>query len=87
MIDGKMFFDQPVKSDQRTNDDIQQITTGQGNDYTSGCVLDYVSFKNQLRAIDLSKQQVFDADSQAIEQINFTTKSRSSRKHNNVFHY
>ena len=46
MIDGKMFFDQPVKSDQRTNDDIQQITTGQGNDYTSGCVLDYVSFKN-----------------------------------------
>ena len=38
-------------------------------------------------AIDLSKQQELDADPKAIQQINFTTKSRSRWKHNNIFHY
>ena len=31
MTDGKIFFDQPVKSDMRTYDNIQKIVTGQGN--------------------------------------------------------
>ena len=39
MIDGKNFFDQTFKSDMRTYDNIRKIATGQGHDYTSGCLL------------------------------------------------
>ena len=58
MIDGKNLFDQPDKSDMRTCD-IQKIATGQGDEYTSGYLLDYIYFKNYYKiiAIDLSKQQ------------------------------
>ena len=38
----KNFFDQPVKSDMRTYDNIQKIATGQGDDYTTGCLLDLI---------------------------------------------
>ena len=48
MTDGKYFFDQPVKNDQRTYHNIRKITTGQGDDYTTACLLDYVYFKNLL---------------------------------------
>ena len=41
MIDGKNVFDQPVKSDMRTYDNIRKIATGQVDDYTTGCLLDY----------------------------------------------
>ena len=51
-----------------------KIATGQGDDYTTGCLLDYSYFKNHCKmiAIDLSKQQALDADPRAIQQINFT---------------
>ena len=70
-IDGKNFFDQPVKND---NKNIRKIATGQGDDYTTGCLLDYTYFKKYYKmiAIDLSKQQALDADPKAIQQINFT---------------
>ena len=57
-----------------TYDNIRKIATGQGNEYTSGCLLDYNYFKNcyKMIAIDLSKQQALNADPKAIEQINFT---------------
>ena len=40
-------------------DNIWKIATGQGDDYTTGCLLDYIYFKKhyKLIAIDLSKQQ------------------------------
>ena len=44
MIDGKYFFDQPVKSNIRKYDNIQKLETGQGDDHTTGCLLDYVFF-------------------------------------------
>ena len=71
MIDGKNFFDQPVKSDMRTHDNIQKIATGRGDD---GCLLDYNYFNNYYEtiAIDSSKQQALDADPKVIQQINFT---------------
>ena len=74
MIDGKNFFDQPVNSDLKTQENIRKIATGQGDDYTTGCQLDYSYFKENYKmiAIDLSKQQVLDADPTAIQQINFT---------------
>ena len=74
MIDGKNFFDQPINSMTKTYENIRKIATGQGDDYTTGCLLDYSYFKNYYKmiAIDLSKQQELDADPRAIQQINFT---------------
>ena len=74
MIDSKKFFDQPRNSNIKTYENIRKICTGQGDDYTTGCLLDYSYFNNYYRiiAIDLSKQQVFDADPRVIQQINFT---------------
>ena len=74
MIDGKNFFDQLVKNNKVTYDNIRKSSTGQGDDYTTGCLLDYIYFKNYCKmiAVDLSKQQVPDADPKAIQQINFT---------------
>ena len=45
MIDGQNFFDQPVKNDIKTYDNIRKTATGQGDDYTSDCLLDYPYFK------------------------------------------
>ena len=74
MIDGKNFFDQPINSDLKTYENIRKIATGQGDDYTTGCLLDYPYFKENYKmiAIDLSKQQALYADPRAIQQINLT---------------
>ena len=74
MIDGRNFFDQPINSMNKTYQNIRRIATGQGGDYTLGCLFDYSYFKEkyQMVAIDLSKQQALDADPRAIQQINFT---------------
>ena len=47
--------------------------TGKGDDYTTGCLLDYQYFKDhyQLIAVDVSKQKELDADPRAIQQIEF----------------
>ena len=73
MIDGKNLFDQPIKNDKVTYRNIRKIT-GQGDDYTTGCLLEYTYFKKYCKmiAIDLSKQQALDDDPKAIHQINFT---------------
>ena len=59
MVDGKNVFDLPVKSDMRTYNNIQKIATGQEDDYTTGCLLDYLYFKDHYKmiTINLSKQQ------------------------------
>ena len=74
MMDGKNFFDQPVKNNEVTYENIRKIATGQGGNYTTSCLLDYIYFKNyyKMTAVDLSKQQALDADTKAIQQINFT---------------
>ena len=41
MIDGRHFFDQLRKNDLQTYDNIKKIVTGQGDDYTTWCLLDY----------------------------------------------
>ena len=74
MIDGQNFSDQPVKNNLITYDNIRKIATGQGDDYATGCLLDYNYFDNYYKmiAIDLSEQQALYADPKAIEQVNFT---------------
>ena len=49
MIDGKNVFNQLVKSDMKTYDNIWNIATDQGDDYTSGCLLDYNYFKGHFK--------------------------------------
>ena len=58
----------------KTYEIVRRISTGQGDDYTIGCLLDYSYFKEnyKLIAIDLSKQQELDADPRTIQQISFT---------------
>ena len=57
MINGENFFDRPVKNDKVTYENIRKITTGQGDDYTIGCLLDYPYFKDSYKmiAVYLSK--------------------------------
>ena len=56
-----------------TYENISEIAIGQGDDYTTGCSLDYSYFKESYKmiAIDLSKQQPLDADPRATQPINF----------------
>ena len=72
-INGRSFFDQPIKNELKTQDNIRKIATGQDDDSTTGCSLDYPYFKKyyKLIAIDLSNQQKLDADPKAIKEINF----------------
>ena len=69
MIDGQNFFNQPVKNNLRIFDKIWKIAIDQGNDYTNGCLLEYIYFKKYylMIAIDLSNQQALDADSKSIK--------------------
>ena len=74
MINGEIFFDQPIRNNKVTYENIKKIATGQGDDYTTGCLLDYSYFMDTYKmiAVDFSKQQALDADPKAIQQINFT---------------
>ena len=58
----------------RIYNNIRKIATGKGDDYSTGCLLDYNYFNNfyKMISIDLSKQQGLDADPKAIQQLNFT---------------
>ena len=73
-IDSKNIFDQPINNETKSYENIREVATGQGDDYTTDCLLDYPYFKENYKmiVIDLSKQQALDADPRAIQQINFT---------------
>ena len=68
MINGENFFDQPIKNNKVTYENIRKIATGQGDEYTTGCLLDYPYFTDTYKmiAVDLSKQQALDGDPRAI---------------------
>ena len=74
MINGENFFDQPIKGNKVTYENIRKVATGRGEDYTTGCLLDYPYFKDSYKmiAVDLSKQPALNSDPRAIQQINFT---------------
>ena len=44
MIEEKHFFHQPIENNRVTYKNIRKITTGQGYDYTTGCLLYYPYF-------------------------------------------
>ena len=51
MIDGKNFFDQPVNSNIKTYENILKIATGQGDDSTNRCLLNYSYFYDYYKMI------------------------------------
>ena len=73
LIDGRNFYDQPINDLINQYDKIIKVSTRQGDDYTTRCLLDYAYFKDNYRliAVDLSKQKALDADPKAIQQIVF----------------
>ena len=76
-IDGRNFYDQPINDLIKQYDEVRKVSTGQGDDYTTGCLLDFAYFekKCKLIAADLRKHKALDVDSKAIEQIIFTGKA------------
>ena len=56
-IDGRNFYDQPINDSIKQYDEIRKISTGQGDDYTTGYLLDFSYFEKKYRliAVNLSK--------------------------------
>ena len=73
VIDGRNFYDQPINGIIKQYDEVRKVSVGYGDDYTTGCLLDYACFKDNYRLIaaDLSKQKDLDVDPRAIQQIVF----------------
>ena len=70
IINGKSFYDQGIDSDIKRYEEIRKLTTGQGEDCTTGCLLDYDYIKNHYRlmAVKLSRQKELNTDPKAIQQ-------------------
>ena len=89
-VHGKIFYDQPINDAIKQYNKIRKISTRQGDDYTTGCLSDFVYFEKNYRLIaaDLNKQKALDADSRAIQQIVFTSKIKATSKYksNNLSH-
>ena len=70
-MDGKNFYDQSIDDPIKKYYEIRKIATGQGDDYTTRCLLDCQYFKDHYHfiAVDLSKQNKLDADPRPIQQI------------------
>ena len=73
ILNGRNFYDNPIKSDIKKYRELKKVMIGKGEDYTTGSLLDYDYFKRHynLVAVDLSKQKELDADPRAIQQIEF----------------
>ena len=73
IIDGSNFYDNPIEIDIEKYRELKKVMIGEGEDYTTGSLLDYNYFDKhyKLVAVDLSKQKELDADPRAIQQIEF----------------
>ena len=49
LIDGKNFYDQPINDFIKQYDEVRKVSAGQGDDYTTGCLLDYAYFNDDYR--------------------------------------
>ena len=50
-IDGRNVYDQAINDSIKQYDEIRIISTGQGDDYTFGCLLDFAYFNKKYRLI------------------------------------
>ena len=83
-IDGRNVYDQPINDSIKQYDKIRKISTGQGDDYTTGCFLDFDYFEKNYRlmAADLSKQKALDTDSSAKYKSNNLSHSWTIKRNN-----
>lgn len=74
MIDGRKFFYQPIKDDKKLFKNIFKNGTGQGDDYKTVRLVNYLDLKGnyKLISVDLSKQQAIDANPKSKQQTTFT---------------
>ena len=89
MIGGRNFYDQPINDLIKQYNEVRKVTIGQGDDYTTGYLLDYAYFKNKYRliAVDLSQEKALDADPRAIQQIIFQGVAGGDDNKNKTIHY
>ena len=60
-----MYLSKSINSNIIRNEEVRKLTTGQSKDYTTGCLLGY------------SRQKELDADSKAIQQIEFVRQLKN----------
>ena len=82
IIDRRNVFDKPVKYNLITHDSIRKIATGQGDDYTTGCLLDHHYFNNYYK---IGFGLALDANPKAIQQINFTANLNQDENTTTLF--
>ena len=84
LIGGRNFYDQSNDDELRKYDEVRKITSGKGDNYAPGCLLDYSYYKNhyKLIACDLKHQKVLDSDPKAIQRIEFTYMLDNSNEDN-----
>ena len=51
MNNEKNVFDPPVRNNKKIYENVRKIATGQGDDYTTGCLLDYAYFRDIYKVI------------------------------------
>ena len=73
MIDGRDFYDQNINDTIKMYDEIRKTALGKGDDYITGCLLDYYYYKKLYKLVccNLSMQSILDSDPRAVQQIEF----------------
>ena len=73
LSDETNFYDQPINNFKKYYDEVRKNSIGQGDDYTTGCLLGYAYFKDnyKLIAVGLNKRNALDADPRATQQLVF----------------
>ena len=72
LIDRRNFYDRPINDSVKQYDELKKTATEQGDDYTTACLLDFQYFKDHYNLTAFgSKQKELDADSRAMQQIEF----------------
>ena len=86
-IDVRNLCDQPINDSIKQYDYIRKISTGQGDDYTTGCLLDFAYFEKKnyrIITVDLSKPKALNVDSRAVKQVIFTGKIKATAANTRV---
>ena len=83
IINRKNFYYQPIDSNIKPFEEMRKLTTGQGEDYTTGCS-DYDYIKNQINSNWFKqKKKELDANPKAIQQIEFVGQLKKLYNNNN----
>ena len=77
VIDGKNFFDQPIKND-KISYNGRKIASGQGGDYTTGFLLVYIYFNEHYESY-FQCMISLDAYPKLLQQISFTGNLQQDR--------